>query len=110
MLWLSFNYFLTTVSTESLINTKIKIVTKDGRVFESPMFDSRVVQGNWRTNILVDFFTEDVTFNVVIDQNFDDYDHIVDVNAQGAPSLLKPDYGIRLPLSDLLKPVGYFNK
>ena len=109
-IWLSFNYFLTTVSTESLINTKIKIVTKDGRVFESPMFDSRVVQGNWRTNILVDFFTEDVTFNVVIDQNFDDYDHIVDVNAQGAPGFLKPDYGMRLPLSDLLKPVGYFNK
>ena len=62
------------------------------------------------TNILVDFFTEDVTFNVVIDQNFDDYDHIVDVNAQGAPGFMKPDYGMRLPLSDLLKPVGYFNK
>ena len=30
-------------------------------------------------NYIADFFTEDVTFNVVIDQNFDDYDHVVNL-------------------------------
>ncbi len=90
--WLSFNYFLTTVADESLIDTKIEIETQDGKYFESPIYDSRVVQGNWRTNILVDFFTEDATFNVVIDQNFDDYDYNVDVTTQGVPSTSNRNY------------------
>lgn len=77
--WLSFNYFLTTVAQSSLIDTKIEIVTADNRTFESPMYEGVNVKGNSRTNILADFFTEDATFNVVIDQNFKDYDHVVDL-------------------------------
>ena len=78
-IWLSFNYFLTTVSTPSLFETWIEIETTDGRKFKSPTISNRKVQGNHRTNIIADFFTEDVTYNVVIDQNFDDYDHVVDL-------------------------------
>lgn len=91
--WLSFNYFLTTLpitlpngttdSNSSTIETFIMIETADGRTFTSPTFSSIVVQGKSRTNILVDFFTEDVNFNVVIDQNFDDNDHVVNVTGQG---------------------------
>jgi len=77
--WLSFNYFLTTVSQSSLIDTSIEIETADGRVFGPYEFGNKTVQGNHRTNILSDFFTEDANFNVVIDQNFDDYDHVVNV-------------------------------
>lgn len=78
-IWLSFNYFLTTVSDPSLFETWIEIETTDGRKFKSPTISNRKVQGNHRTNIIADFFTEDVTYNVVIDQNFDDYDHVVDL-------------------------------
>ena len=78
-IWLSFNYFLTTVSEASLFETWIEIETTDGRKFKSPTITNRKVQGNYRTNIIADFFTEDVTFNVVIDQNFDDYDHVVNL-------------------------------
>ncbi len=110
-IWLSFNYFLTTVRTESLINTKIEIETTDGRVFESPIFDSRVVQGNYRTNIIADFFTDDVTFNVVIDQNFDDYDHVVDVNVQGVPSTSRRNNNSAIPFYfDVNKLIFNYNK
>lgn len=78
-IWLSFNYLLTTVSAPSLFETWIEIETTDGRKFKSPTITNRKVQGNHRTNIIADFFTEDVTYNVVIDQNFDDYDHVVDL-------------------------------
>lgn len=78
--WLSFNYFLTTVSQPSLLDTWIEIETQDGRKFKTePSITNRQVQGNHRTNIIYDFFTEDATFNVVIDQNFDDYDHVVNL-------------------------------
>lgn len=77
--WLSFNYFLTTVKDPSLIDTYIEIETTDGQTFRSPDFTNKTVQGNKRTNIVTDFFTEDATFNVVIDQNFDDYDHVVNL-------------------------------
>lgn len=87
-LWFSFNYFLTTLpigNTEnpSSIDTYIVLQTADGKTFTSPTFTNITVQGKSRTNILVDFFTEDVNFNVVIDQNFDDNDHVVNVTGQG---------------------------
>lgn len=77
--WLSFNYFLTTVKDPSLIDTYIEIETADGQTFRSPDFTNKAVQGNKRTNIVTDFFTEDAKFNVVIDQNFDDYEHVVNL-------------------------------
>ena len=101
--WLSFNYFLTTLPisstdlNQSTIETFIMIETADGRTFTSPTFSNIVVQGKSRTNILVDFFTEDVTFNVVIDENFDDYDHIVNVTGQsvaGTSQMPGGTYGI----------------
>ena len=78
-IWLSFNYFLTTVSEESLIDTKIEIVAPDGTTFKSDLLTNKIVQGNVRTNIITDYITSDVTYNVLIDQNFDDYDHVVDL-------------------------------
>lgn len=78
-IWLSFNYFLTTVSEESLIDTKIEIVAPDGTTFKSDLLTNKIVQGNVRTNIITDYLTSDVTYNVLIDQNFDDYDHVVDL-------------------------------
>ena len=95
--WLSFNYFLTTLPIDqdhpnsSTINTWIEIVTANGTTFKSPTFDNIVVQGNNRTNILVDFFTEEVTFNVVIDQLFDDYDHNVDLTINPIASSQDPN-------------------
>ena len=77
--WLSFNYFLTTLKSPSLIDTWIEIETTDGHTFKSPVFANKTVQGNKRTNIVTDFFTEDVKFNVIIDENFDDYEHVVNL-------------------------------
>ncbi len=83
--WLSFNYFLTTIPESdnpndfSKIKTWIEIETTDGQTFKSDEFKEVPVKGNKRTNILLDFFTTDVTFNVIIDQNFDDY-YNVDLN------------------------------
>ena len=78
-IWLAFNYFLTTVKSQSLIDTSIEIKTADGQVLGPFEFSSKGVQGNQRTNIVSDFMTEDATFNVVIDNNFDDYDHVVNL-------------------------------
>lgn len=78
-IWLSFNYFLTTVADPSLIDTSIEIITKDNQHLGPFEFSSKPVQGNNRTNIVTDFMLEDVKFNVVIDQNFDDYDHVVNL-------------------------------
>lgn len=83
--WLSFNYFCTTTKDYSLVDTHIEIETADGQVFRYPETGEKTIRiiGNKRTNILVDFFTADVTFNIVIDENFDDYDHIVNLTGQG---------------------------
>ena len=77
--WLSFNYFLTTLKQRSLIDTSIEIETADGTVLGPFEFSNKGVQGNYRTNIVTDFMTEEAKFNVIIDQNFDDYDHVVDL-------------------------------
>ena len=89
-IWLSFNYFLTTLSQQSLIDTKIEIETADGQVLGPYEFSDKGVQGNNRTNIVSDFMTEDATFNVIIDNNFDDYDHVVNLVSYSsiAPSQL----------------------
>ena len=88
--WLSFNYICTTTDQYSLIDTHIVIETADGQTFRFPEDDGEKtvrIKGNERTNILADFFTTDVTFNIVIDQNFFDYDHTVIVdNSQNSPS------------------------
>lgn len=92
--WLSFNYFLTYlqplpegVSDFDKITTYIEIETADGQTFTSPEFENITVIGNKRTNILFDFFTEDVTFDVVINNYLDEPDYNVDVNAnQNSPS------------------------
>lgn len=89
-IWLSFNYFLTTLQSQSLIDTWIEIETADGQVIGPFEFSSKGVQGNKRTNIVTDFMTEDATFNVIIDNNFDDYDHVVNLVSYSsiAPSQL----------------------
>ncbi len=77
-IWLSFNYLLTTVSEPSLINTSIEIETKDGQKIGPIQVDNKKVMGWRRTNIILDLLNETV-FDVYIDENFQDYDHVVDL-------------------------------
>jgi len=77
-IWLSFNYLLTTVSEPSLINTSIEIETKDGQKIGPIQVDNKHVMGYRRTNIILDLLNETV-FDVVIDDNFKDSDHVVDL-------------------------------
>ena len=91
--WLSFNYFLTTIPESnnfddfSKITTWIEIETADGQTFKSQDFENVPVKGNKRTNILADFFTTDVTFNIFISEYFEEPDHNVDVTVNPiAPS------------------------
>ena len=89
--WLSFNYFVTETGEQpELIDTYIEIETKDGKKFNSGKITNKPVLGYRRTNILLDSFTEDVKFDVVIDDQFDNYDHVVNlVNYQNiTPSQL----------------------
>ena len=75
---LAFNYFLTKMDGE-LIDTYIEIELADGRTLGPFEFSNVRVAGNNRTNILSDFMLSDAKFNVIIDQNFDDYDNNVDL-------------------------------
>lgn len=77
-IWLAYNYFLTTNDEPSLINTSIEIETKDRQKIGPIQVDNKNVMGNRRTNIILDLLNETV-FDVYIDKNFQDYDHVVDL-------------------------------
>ena len=78
--WLSFNYFVTVTGNQpELINTYIEIETTDGKTFKSDTIMNKPVLGGRRTNILLDLCSEDVEFNVVVDEQFDNYDHVVNL-------------------------------
>lgn len=89
--WLAFNYFLTKMEGEQ-IETSIEIELADGTTIGPLEFGEDkgiMVYGNKRTNILLDYLLTDVTFSVVIDQNFEDYLNVI-VENKRRMSPLKP--------------------
>ncbi len=75
--WMAMNYFLVP-DNEAVITTTLKLF-EDGNA--NPVRDLTVysvpVQKNHRTNIVGNLFTEDVNFNVIIDERFDQPDYNV---------------------------------
>lgn len=75
--WMAMNYFLVP-DNEAVITTTLKLF-EDGNA--NPVRDLTVysvpVQKNHRTNIVGNLFTEDVNFNVIIDEHFDQPDYNV---------------------------------
>lgn len=80
--YLALNYFLTTVNEQSMVDVNLKLIHKtNGNVIELN-FPNIPIKGNDRTNILIDALTEDVDFNVVIDDNFDNLDNNIFLDEQ----------------------------
>ena len=75
--WLSMCYFLVP-NDESTVTTELSMLNAAGSEFNKITVDNVPVKKNHRTNILGSLFTEDVNFNVIIDQNFDTPDYNVD--------------------------------
>ena len=75
--WLSMCYFLVP-NDESTVATELSMLNTAGTEFNKITVDNVPVKKNHRTNILGSLFTEDVNFNVIIDQNFDTPDYNVD--------------------------------
>lgn len=80
--WLSMCYFLVP-NDESTVNTELSLLNTAGTEFNKLTVDNVPVQKNHRTNILGNLFTDDVNFNIIIDERFDQPDNIVD--ALGRP-------------------------
>lgn len=78
--WLSMCYFLVP-NDESTVTTELSMLNAAGTEFNKITVDNVPVKKNHRTNILGSLFTEDVNFNVIIDQNFDVADYNIDYNA-----------------------------
>ena len=75
--WMAMNYFLVP-SNEAVITTSLQLYEENAT---TPVRDLTVysvpVQKNHRTNIVGNLFTEDVNFNVIIDERFDQPDYNV---------------------------------
>lgn len=75
--WMAMNYFLVP-SNEAVITTSLQLYEEEAT---EPVRDLTVysvpVQKNHRTNIVGNLFTEDVNFNVIIDERFDQPDYNV---------------------------------
>lgn len=75
--WMAMNYFLVP-SNEAVITTSLQLYEENAT---DPVRDLTVysvpVQKNHRTNIVGNLFTEDVNFNVIIDEHFDQPDYNV---------------------------------
>lgn len=76
--WMAMNYFLVP-NNEATIETTLKLYTatdEDNAVREVKVTNVPV-QKNHRTNIVGNLFTEDVNFNIIIDERFDQPDYNV---------------------------------
>ncbi len=75
--WMAMNYFLVP-SNEAVITTNLKLYEEGAT---DPVRDLTVysvpVEKNHRTNIVGNLFTEDVNFNIIIDEHFDQPDYNV---------------------------------
>lgn len=75
--WLSMCYFLVP-SDESNVETELALLNTAGTAFNTIKVSNVPVQKNHRTNILGNLFTDDVNFNVIIDERFQQPDNNVD--------------------------------
>ena len=77
--WMAMNYFLVPAN-EAVITTSLRLYEENAT---EPVRDLTVysvpVQKNHRTNIVGNLFTEDVNFNVIIDERFDQPDNNVNL-------------------------------
>lgn len=73
--WMAMNYFLVP-NNEATIETSLQLYEGDAETAVRDITVPNVpVQKNHRTNILGNLFTEDVNFNIIIDENFDQPDY-----------------------------------
>lgn len=73
--WMAMNYFLVP-NNEATIETSLKLYEGDAETAVRDITVPNVpVQKNHRTNIVGNLFTEDVNFNVIIDEHFDQPDY-----------------------------------
>ena len=71
--WLSMCYFLVPAD-EATVETELSLLNTAGTEFNKIAVSNVPVQKNHRTNILGSLFTDDVNFNVIIDERFDEPD------------------------------------
>ena len=78
--YLAMTYFQPLIATETLVNVQIVMRDKTTKkiVFDRT-FPNVSVRGTKRTNLLIRSFTEDVSFDVIIDENFDNIDYNIDL-------------------------------
>lgn len=72
--WLSMCYFLVP-NDESTVTTELSMLNTAGTEFNKITVDNVPVKKNHRTNILGSLFTDDVNFNIIIDERFDQPDN-----------------------------------
>ena len=72
--WLSMCYFLVP-NDEATVNTELSLLNNAGTEFNKLTVDNVPVQKKHRTNILGNLFTDDVNFNIIIDERFDQPDN-----------------------------------
>ena len=75
--WLSMCYFLVP-NDQATVETELSMLNTAGTEFNKLTVDNVPVQKNHRTNILGNLFPEDVNFNVIIDERFDQPDNNID--------------------------------
>lgn len=75
--WMAMNYFLVP-GNQATIETSLQLYEGDAETAVRDItVDNVPVQKNHRTNIVGNLFTEDVNFNVIIDERFDQPDYII---------------------------------
>ena len=79
--WLSMCYFLVP-NDEATVNTELSLLNNAGTEFNKLNVSNVPVQKNHRTNILGNLFTDDVNFNIIIDERFQQPDNNVDINGR----------------------------
>lgn len=80
--WMAMNYFLVP-NNQANIETSLQLYEGDAETAVRDITVPNVpVQKNHRTNIVGNLFTEDVNFNVIIDERFDQPDYNVDINGR----------------------------
>ena len=72
--WLSMCYFLVP-SDQANVETELSLLNTAGTAFNTIKVSNVPVQKNHRTNILGNLFTDDVNFNIIIDERFDQPDN-----------------------------------
>ena len=89
--WLSMCYFLDP-KDESNVETELSLLNTAGTEFNKLTVNNVPVQKNHRTNILGNLFTDDVNFNIIIDERFDQPDlGLMSDPDEIAAAVLKPN-------------------